>query len=916
MKQACLFSLLFLSLVFFTASGQIITSDPVLPTAGEAVTVYFDASLGTGGLTDYSGDVYAHTGVLTNLSSGDTDWRYVKTSWGVNTAETKMTREEPNLYSLDIGPSIREYYGVPQSEIITHLAFVFRSSDSSREGKDDGGSDIFLSVYQEGFSVSIINPDRNSVVDPGSIVAFEAAASQQASLILYLNNTEVKSSLGEQMIHEFTFIDPGDYWIRISAEADGEILADSVFVHVKGAEVSDPVPTGMVDGINYIDPQTVTLVLYAPLKEDVFVIGDFNDWTPRSDSRMNREGNRFWITLDNLTSGELYGFQYLVDGELLIADPYTEMTLDPNDQWINEATWPGLKAYPEGLTSGITSVLEPGRKPYTWIHEDFTPAEKETLVIYELLVRDFLEAHDWPTLTDTLDYLAGLGVNAIELMPVNEFEGNESWGYNPSFYFAVDKYYGPAEELKVFVDSCHGRDMAVILDMVLNHSYGQSPLVQLYFENGKISGENPWYNIDSPNPVYSWGYDFDHESQDTKDFVDRVNSFWLDSFRVDGFRFDFTKGFTNTTGDGWNYDPSRIAILERMADVIWSVNSDAYVILEHLTSNAEESVLSDYGLLLWGNMNHPYNEATMGYHDSNKSDFSAISYQNRGWDKPHLVGYMESHDEERLMYKNLSYGNSSGSYNIQERNTALERLALAGVFFFPVPGPKMIWQFGELGYDFSIDYDCRVCNKPIRWDYYDTGLRRRVYEIWSALIRLKQSEPAFSSENFSLNVSDAAKRIEINHADMDVRIIGNFDVESLTVNPDFSKNGWWYSYFQGDSINVSDPQAPIFLEPGEYRIYTSRRLVKPDITAGIGTFDRPGNTFAVYPNPVQGILYLEPVPDPSRISLFTASGQVILSLEVEGGQDHVDLSGLVPGLYILSRQIGNSLPQYVKVLCQ
>ncbi len=69
------------------------------------------------------------------------------------------------------------------------------------------------------------------------------------------------------------------------------------------------------------------------------------------------------------------------------------------------------------------------------------------------------------------------------------------------------------------------RDIAVIIDMVLNHSYGQSPLVQLYYESstGKVSADNPWYNVDSPNPVFSWGYDFDHESQDTKEFVDRVN---------------------------------------------------------------------------------------------------------------------------------------------------------------------------------------------------------------------------------------------------------------------------------------------------------------------------------------------------------------------------------------------------------
>ena len=914
MKLSQLISLLALLVLSFATEAQIITSDPALPIAEDAVTIYYDATQGTAGLEDFTGDVYAHTGVITDQSTDLGDWKYVKTDWGVNTAETKLTRESANLYSLEIGSTIREYYGVPANETITHLAFVFRSSDSSLEGKDEGGTDIFVDVFQEGLSVSIINPDRNSVVDPGANVAFEAAASQVANLVLYLNNIEVKSTSAESITHSFPFASSGDNWIRVTAEADGEIVADSVFVHVKGAQLSDPVPVGVVDGINYIDGQTVSLVLYAPLKEAVFVIGDFNDWTPNSVSRMIRDGDRFWITLDNLTSGETYGYQYLVDGELIVADPYTEMTLDPNDKWIDEVTYPGLKAYPDGLTTGITSVLQPGMEPYAWSQTGFTPPEKENLVIYELLVRDFLEAHDWTTLTDTLDYLSELGINAIELMPVNEFEGNESWGYNPSFYFAVDKYYGPADDLKVFIDSCHGRNIAVIIDMVLNHSYGQSPLVQLYYENGKVSADNPWYNVDSPNPVYSWGYDFDHESQDTKDFVDRVNAYWLDSFRVDGFRFDFTKGFTNTAGDGWNYDPSRIAILKRMADSIWSMNSEAYVILEHLTANTEESVLSDYGMLLWGNMNHSYTEATMGYHDSNKSDFSGISYLNRGWSDPHLVGYMESHDEERLMYKNLSYGNSSGTYNIQDRNTALERMALAGVFFFTVPGPKMIWQFGELGYDYSIDYDCRACNKPIRWDYYDTGVRRRVYQLWSALINLKRSEAAFSSDDFTLLVTDAAKRIEINHADMDVRIIGNFDVENLAVNPSFSKTGWWYSYFEGDSINVSDPQETISLAPGKYRLYTSKRLTKPDISAGVDKYKIALSEFQVYPNPVKGLLYMEPLPESSRLTFLNSAGQVVQSLDMKRDQDHVDLSSLPPGLYILSRQTGKGQPQYVKVI--
>ncbi|MEA3461771.1 MAG: hypothetical protein U9R49_07820, partial [Bacteroidota bacterium] len=130
-------TILFVFIPLFSIA-QIITTDPALPVAGEAVTVYFDATQGTGGLEGYTGDVYAHTGVLTNLSTGSGDWKYVMTDWGVNSEATKLTRISTDYYSLEIEPTIRDYYGVPLSETITHMAFVFRSSDSQLEGKNDG----------------------------------------------------------------------------------------------------------------------------------------------------------------------------------------------------------------------------------------------------------------------------------------------------------------------------------------------------------------------------------------------------------------------------------------------------------------------------------------------------------------------------------------------------------------------------------------------------------------------------------------------------------------------------------------------------------------------------------------------------------------------------------------------------------
>lgn len=135
-------------------------------------------------------------------------------------------------------------------------------------------------------------------------------------------------------------------------------------------------------------------------------------------------------------------------------------------------------------------------------------------------------------------------------------------------------------------------------------------------------------------------------------------------------------------------------------------------------------------MMTWGNNNYNYNEATMGYVST--SNFSNISYKAHTFTKPYSVGYMESHDEERLMYRNLQYGNKSsdGSYNIKNKLEALQRIKLAAAFFFTVPGPKIIWQFGELGYDFSIDFNGRVGNKPIKWDYYSDPPRNKLYKVF------------------------------------------------------------------------------------------------------------------------------------------------------------------------------------------
>jgi glycosidase len=454
----------------------------------------------------------------------------------------------------------------------------------------------------------------------------------------------------------------------------------------------------------------------------------------------------------------------------------------------------------------------------------------------------------------------------------------------------VDKYYGPADDFKHFVDECHRRGIAVIQDIVLNHSYGSSPLVRLYWDkvNSRPSSENPWYNQVSPNPVYSWGYDFNHESQDTKNFIDRVTSYWLTDFRVDGFRLDFTKGFTNKPGEGFAYDASRIAILKRIADKIWEIDTSAYVILEHFADNSEEKILADYGMMLWGNSNWNYAQSSMGY--TNESDFSWGFYKSRSWNQPHLVTYMESHDEERLMYKNLTWGNSSGSYNIKTLNIALERIKMTAAFFLTLPGPKMLWQFGELGYDYSIEYNGRLGEKPIRWDYYQDPDRLRLYKTIQALIKLRSENDVFTSASTTptMTLSGNVKSIKMSGSNLNVVIIGNFGVVNAETAVSFQHGGVWYDYFSGESFNFSGFDS-VNLAPGEFHIYTDQKLATPEeglvaiAEADANNLPKQFQVYPNYPNPFNSLTTfeydLEKISDVT-IKIFDLLGREIYTKQI------------------------------------
>ena len=825
-----------------------ISVDPEYPNADEPCTIKFNPPTDHA-LYNYSGELYGHFGVVV-----EGEWKFVPTDWGTTEEKTHFTKVDDNSWEFVMEPSIREYFGTGTTPV-TKIALIVRTG----EGDIKSGDDQFCSVQDNKYKVDKFVPAE----------------------VVYEN-----------------------------------------------------VPEGMLHGINYGDDNTVTFVFYdkgvdGERHEYCYIVGDWNEWTRVDEGAMkyDKDSGCWWITLGDFDADTEYRFQYRIgtgtDTDLYVSDPYTEVVYDQwNDQYID-----GVPAFPEGAKQ-LVSAFQINKPQYAWQVTDFKVEDKNDLVIYEMLFRDFTTTQDIEGAMAQLDYIENLGVTAVELMPIQEFDGNLSWGYNPNHWFALDKYYGSREEYKQFIDECHKRGIAVIVDVVYNHATGSHSWAKLWWNGAgnRTDVNNPWFNEYAVHP-YNVYHDMNHENAMVKEHVKRSLAYLLEEYKIDGFRFDLTKGFTqkDTGGDNGNvtewgrYDQSRVDILKGYADHIWSVNEDAVVIFEHLSDGDEEKVLAEHGIQLWRNVNHDYRTAVTGGTGNFSSMYSTAPFGG-------FVGYMESHDEERICYGagadassvtwgvcgtitnwssdltmtadgpffvtkdvalttedrfkirkagewNDSYnygastdnfkltpgqgyvmtnGNSSkdmyvsvaGTYdiyfsldvetvwvmptgqrpaepsvNVGEKEDALtvamRRAGASAAFFLTVPGPKMIWQFGEIGYDYSIDYNDRTGEKPVvTEEYLSVPARKALYDTYSVLLNFRRDNPRFFDKDakFEWTPSGAVKKITCSVDGKKFHVVGNFGKSSTSYSV---PAGSWTDYINGGSVSGS-----ITLKQGEFRLLT------------------------------------------------------------------------------------------------
>lgn len=775
---------LFLSLLCFlalSAVAQVTSSPSPIPKGynGEIVLT-FDPTKGNGGMASAT-VCYSHIGLITAESTSFADWKYLKNdAWGT-TSEPAWTRVGSN-WQLTI-PNIYTYFNCPTTTDITAIVMVFHDGkgNSSKEGKTSSGGDILVAIGE----------DASTDIWEG----FTPAAVQQQA--------------------RPAGVDMGIYYGE-----DGT----SVTLCTMAAGKSSTTPTP-------------TLASLVPAQH-VFLLGDMTDWKLSNDYQLKRDGNYFWITLTGLEKGKEYRFQYAVirsDGaKVQISDLFSEKLIHPNDAYEPRTLDPSLISYPIfGTDGGYVTVIQTDKPQYKWSDAtlNFRRPNKNNLVIYELWVYDYTPNRSFRGVLERLDYIQSLGVNAIELMPVCEFDGNYNWGYSPNHYFAVDKAYGTEDDFKTLIDECHKRGIAVIMDMVFNHATGLNPMNKIY-PYGTDLAKNPWFCTDVPhydNVYEHWNHDF----EPARNMFTRALQYWLKEYHVDGYRMDLSHGLCGC-GTPSSYDQSKLMSnlthyynngVLAAADV--AKNGEPYFILEHWGSymGSQRPQLVSQGMLCWENTNNAYCQTAMGW----LTDDAFTNANKDGY-----VSYCESHDEERCFYKAKTWGNGDILTNEEFR---LGRIAQNIAFNVLLNGPHMLWQFEEVGYDYSINStkgsttiseSNRTSTKeqPYGKGWFSAGnIRMQQYQRVAQAIMLRtQLAPSVFEGNpksTSITSGKALRTILWGEGNDAIIVVGNFSPNASQTYDVPSGN--WYLYYEGKKLTGNS----LTLLPGELVILTAKQFDLP-----------------------------------------------------------------------------------------
>jgi 1,4-alpha-glucan branching enzyme len=468
----------------------------------------------------------------------------------------------------------------------------------------------------------------------------------------------------------------------------------------------------------------VAFRVWAPNTQSVFVKGDFNDWSEEA-SPLSHEDNGYWYADVALAKpGHEYKF-VLINGDKKLE------RIDPYARQVTNSTGNGVIYDAAG---------------FDWQEDHFELPPHNELAIYEMHIGAFFTSEEgkpggFNTAMEKLGYLKRLGVNAIQIMPVAEFAGDYSWGYNPAHIFAVESIYGGPDGFKMFVREAHKLGLAVILDVVYNH-FGPSDLDLWQFDGWQENEKGGIYFYNDQRAETPWGSTRpDYGRQEVRRFIHDNALMWLEEYHVDGLRYDSTLFIRTIDGDESNELPDGWSLMQQINGDIRARFPHTILLAEDLRNNPWLTKSPDENgagfHAQWdANFVHPVRAVVNLIQDEHRTMETirqAISFNYDG-DAFRRVVYSESHDEvangRARVPQEINPGNPSG-WHSQKRST------LAAGLVFTSPGIPMLFQGQEF-----LQGEWFRDNVPLDWDRNEQY--QGIVRLYRDLIQLRLNGKGYS----------------------------------------------------------------------------------------------------------------------------------------------------------------------------
>ena len=544
---------------------------------------------------------------------------------------------------------------------------------------------------------------------------------------------------------------------------------------------------------------SIEFKLFAPYNEKATLKGCFSEW---SEISMQRDEQGYFRTSVDLEDG-VYQYKFRVQSQsyFLEANEWTEVC-DPYATDIDNPSQNSVVRIKDGQ-----KIID----TYVWQNDDKPLPGNEELIIYELFVGGFSggesdkkERGRFEDVIDKLDYLQKLGINAVELMPIQDYPGDKYWGYNPRHYFAVESSYGSTEDFKRLIDECHGRGMRVLMDCIFNHGDTETPLTKINFDY--------WFTREPSDPDNSWGPEFDYDRYDENldlkpawEFVGDVVRFWIEEYHIDGIRYDAAKQIANRDFMSWISQQAKQAAAMKPF-----FNTAEYI--------PEDPNLAGYGKPMDACWHESFYQQALKHVCGDEFDLNGlkqtIDCKQQGYEgTTSAINYISCHDHKYTMAE-------LGDRAIFA-DEAFKRAKLGAVLLMTAVGIPLVWmgnEFGEYNPEEEIAID---------WTLLENDSNQDLRGYYQGLINLRKDNHALRTSNIDFFHEDPESKVlaytRWNDEGSRVVVVINFSGDFLKdyAIEHFPHDGTWHEWTKDYQVEAKAGKLAIDLGGYEAQVFLS-----------------------------------------------------------------------------------------------